>query len=107
MIALSSAGLVMLLGSNGLQPVPLATAGWLTLAGIFGFVAYLAVVLAMREGDIALISPFRYTRLLFAMAAGILIFGEQPNALTWAGATLVLGTGLYSAWREHLRSRTG
>ena len=36
---------------------------------------------AVRLGDVSVVIPFRYARLLFSMAAGILIFGEQVNAI--------------------------
>ena len=55
---------------------------------------------AVRLGDMSVVSPFRYTRLLFSMAAGILILGEQVNAMMLAGSALTILSGLYIWHRE-------
>ena len=62
---------------------------------IFGVVAYNALTIAMRTGDVSLVSPFRYTRLLFAMAIGIVIFNENPDQLTIMGSVLIIVSGIY------------
>ena len=56
---------------------------------------------AVRLGDMSVVSPFRYTRLLFSMAAGILILGEQVNAIMLFGSTLTILSGLY-IWRREI-----
>ncbi|MEM8556042.1 MAG: DMT family transporter [Pseudomonadota bacterium] len=75
---------------------------WKSLAGglCVGVGGYYAITVAMRAGDIASVTPFRYTRLLFAMTLGFVIFGEIPDGWTLAGATLILGSGLYTLARE-------
>ena len=55
---------------------------------------------ATRTGDVSVVVPFRYSRLLFAMVLGALVFGERPGPLMLAGAALVVGAGLYTIWRE-------
>ena len=54
----------------------------------------------MRIGDVSAIMPFRYTRLLFSLIIGISIFGERPDWITYTGAALIMGSGLYSILRE-------
>lgn len=66
----------------------------------FGVTAYYAIVAAMRMGDISVIAPFRYSRLIFAMLIGVIHFGERPDALTLTGAALIVGSGLYTIERE-------
>ena len=39
----------------------------------------------MRTGDIAVVTPFRYSRLLFALGFAVLWFGERPDLMTLAG----------------------
>ncbi|MCR9239277.1 MAG: DMT family transporter [Alphaproteobacteria bacterium] len=67
---------------------------------IFGVIAYNALTIAMRSGEISVIAPFRYTRLVFAMLLGVIIFAERPDALTLLGSAIVVGCGLYSVFRE-------
>ena len=60
---------------------------------------------AVRFGDMSVVSPFRYTRLLFSMAAGILILGEQVNAMMLLGSALTILSGLY-IWRREMLFQT-
>jgi drug/metabolite transporter (DMT)-like permease len=79
---------------TGLQSVYMGSA----LA--IGMVAYYGIVAAMRIGEISFVTPFRYTRLLFAMVVGITVFGERPDLLTYVGATIIVASGIYTVWRE-------
>jgi drug/metabolite transporter (DMT)-like permease len=67
---------------------------------IFGVAGYYGIVAAMRVGDAATVTPFRYARLLFSIIIGVLIFSERPDALTLLGSAIVIGTGLYTFLRE-------
>ncbi len=79
---------------------------FLVLAACCGLCGYFAITQAMRIGEVAVVTPFRYTRLLFAIALGFLVFGERPDLPMLAGAGLILGSGLYTLHRErHARSR--
>lgn len=94
------AGLVLMaFGTAPVMPTP-AQWLWLALAIGFGMIAYGALVAATRLGDISVTVPFRYTRLLFALFIGMLVFGEVPDGWTIAGSILVVGAGLFSFWRE-------
>ena len=61
---------------------------------------YVFSVSAMRVGEIAVIAPFRYTSLLWALMLGLLIFTEWPDALTLIGSAVVVATGVYTFYRE-------
>ncbi|MCE6950312.1 DMT family transporter [Cereibacter sphaeroides] len=93
-------GAIMLaVGGGAVWP----TAGQFALllgALCFGFGAYWAVILATRVGEVSAIVPFRYTRLVFAMLIGLAVFGERPDAWMLGGASLIIGSGLYSFMRE-------
>ena len=67
---------------------------------IFGVIGYYGIVAAMRVGDAAVVTPFRYTRLLFSIIIGVLVFNERPDLFTMLGAGIVLGTGIYTFLRE-------
>jgi drug/metabolite transporter (DMT)-like permease len=104
--ALIPAGAAMLLVS-GTAPAAVSWGqGALLLVAVgFGALAYYGIVQAMRIGDAAAVTPFRYTRLLFSLLVGVAVFGERPDAMTLLGATLVIGTGLYTFLREHRLAR--
>jgi drug/metabolite transporter (DMT)-like permease len=75
-------------------------AGKVIGAGLFLIVGYLTSVMAMRQGDIGLVAPFRYTSLLWAIVLGLLVFGDLPDRWTLIGAAIVIGAGLFTLWRE-------
>lgn len=76
----------------------------LAAAIVVGILAYYAIVGATRIGDVAVVAPFRYTRLVFALIIGALVFNERPDALTLLGAFIIVASGVYTLLREaHLR----
>lgn len=70
--------------------------------------AYFFSVQVMRVGDISFVAPFRYTGLIWALLLGWLVFGDWPTGLTLIGACVVVGTGLFTLYRERRvkRART-
>ena len=74
---------------------------WLVLSMVgFGTLGYLMITASIRVAPVSIVSPFRYTRLLFLLVLGVVIFNERPNALMLLGSVLVIGSGLYTMWRE-------
>ena len=67
----------------------------LTLAVLFGVLGYSSLTRAMRTGEVSAVTPFRYSRLIFGIGLGMLVFGERPDAATWAGSAIVVLSGLY------------
>jgi drug/metabolite transporter (DMT)-like permease len=93
-------GAVMLSLSGGAIR-PGTTEIWLLLGALaLGMAGYHALTLAVGIGEIAYVTPFRYTRLVFALAIGAMLFGEHLDRTTLAGAGLVVGAGIYTLWRE-------
>jgi len=80
---------------------------WLLLAGVVltGGLSYNAIVLATRLGDMSVISPFRYTRLVFALILAMVVLNEQPPWQTLLGAAIILISGGYIFWYENRRYR--
>ena len=97
--ALAAAGLPCVpLDPRLVAPSPIA---WAALAGAtaVGVLAYAALTAAMRTGEVSVVSPFRYARLVFAMLLGAAAFGERPDAWTLAGSAIVVGSGVYTVLR--------
>lgn len=69
-------------------------------ASLFLIVGYITSVTAMRNGDIGVVSPFRYTSLLWAILLGYLVFGNLPDGWTLIGAAIVVGAGIFMLLRE-------
>jgi drug/metabolite transporter (DMT)-like permease len=100
----SGAMLMAGMGQSFVVPTPgqWAGLGGALVSGLFG---YYAVVAAMRLGEVSVVAPFRYTRLVFAMAIAMVFLGERPETSTLGGAALVVGSGLYAFARERARKR--
>lgn len=62
-------------------------------------------VVAMRHGDIAFVAPFRYSSLIVAVILGVIIFNEIPDVLTVIGALIVVGTGVFTLYRDSIVSK--
>ncbi|MEH6715391.1 MULTISPECIES: DMT family transporter [Sphingomonadaceae] len=68
-------------------------------AVLAGVCAYSCLMKAMRTGEVSAVTPFRYTRLLFGIALGIALFGEQLSHSMMVGSALIVISGLFILWR--------
>jgi drug/metabolite transporter (DMT)-like permease len=103
--AIIPAGLLLTAATGGAF-VALSGTEWtyFICALTIGLFAYYGIVAAMRVGEVSFVTPFRYARLLFALAIGVTVFGESPDALTLIGAAIIVASGIYTVWRQR---RTG
>jgi drug/metabolite transporter (DMT)-like permease len=83
--------------------------GWtwaiLAMLGIFGGIGQLFLTSALRFAPVSVVVPFDYTQLLWAVLLGWAIWDTHPPATTWAGAAVIIGSGLYTLYREHALGR--
>jgi len=80
---------------------------WICLAsvGIFGGLAQIAMTTSLRLGPVSVVVPMDYSSLLWATLLGWLVFDTLPAEATWVGAPVIVASGLYIVWREHVRRR--
>ncbi len=84
--------------------------GWITptlhdlllliLIGVVGGAAQIVFTMAFREADVAVIAPFEYSAMIWAVLFGFMIWGEIPAPNIWIGVTIVMASGLYILFRE-------
>jgi len=79
------------------------TWGFLLGIGIFGALGQLCITQSLRYAPVSTIVPMDYSALIWATLFGILIFGQYPGLSIWIGAPIIIGSGLFIAWREHVR----
>ena len=89
-------GLVLFFFSGDSVSFNLTSSLQILAAITFGVGAYYSLTVAMRTGEVSVVSPFRYTRLLFAMILGVFVFGEQPDMLTIIGSIVIVLSGAYT-----------
>ncbi|MCW4256110.1 MAG: DMT family transporter [Candidatus Thiodiazotropha taylori] len=67
---------------------------------LFGVIAYSGLMKAMRTGEVSAVTPFRYTRLLFGVSLGVLIFAEPLSRPVVVGCCLIVISGLVILWSD-------
>lgn len=82
-------------------PHPVET--WLLMiaVGLTGGIAQLLMTASLSAAPVSVVVPMDYTGLVWAALYGWAIFGVLPSWSTWAGAPVIIGSGLYIVWREH------
>lgn len=90
-LSLAVAGLILKL-TSGQHFLPISSETWLILAaGVFlGVVGYGSLISAMRIGEVAVITPFRYTRLIFGLSIGYFMFNEHVGIKAGLGCFLIV-----------------
>ncbi len=81
------------------------TWGLLLLIGVVGGIAQICLTAALRFGPVAVVLPMDYSAIIWTTLLGAFIGEGWPMATTWIGAILIIASGLYIAWREHVRAR--
>jgi drug/metabolite transporter (DMT)-like permease len=81
------------------------TWGILLALGLFGGCGQLCLTASLRYAPVPVVVPFDYTQLLWAVLLGWWIFENHPPATTWAGAAVIIASGLYTVYREHKLGR--
>ncbi|WP_247653832.1 DMT family transporter [Labrenzia sp. PHM005] len=107
-VTLIIAGLAYALWSGERLVVPDTISGfYVGLAVLAGVFAYGSLMLAMRTGDVSLVTPFRYSRLLFGVGLGVLFFEEQLDLQTLIGCAVIVLSGLFILARSNRTQAAG
>lgn len=77
---------------------------YLVGAVLFGCAAYFGLMKAMRTGEVSAVAPFRYTRLIFGVALGVLLFDERLTASMFFGVGLIVCSGVFLLYRREAGS---
>lgn len=98
---------VLIAGSMSLfyesAPLNLADLPVLAISGFLQGAAHFILIEAFRHGEAAVIAPFKYSALPWAVMYGFFMFGHVPDIWILAGAIPVIFSGLYILHRERLR----
>lgn len=80
---------------------------WALLVGVglVGGIGQIAMTRSLTLAPVAVVVPMDYSGLIWATLYGYVLFGALPSSSTWLGAPIIIGSGLYIVWREHVRAR--
>lgn len=82
------------------EPIPESVNLKLLIIVLLSIIGQGCLISSFRFAPAAIISPYSYTMLLFAASIGYFVFGAVPDAVSWVGMVLIVGSGLYIAHRE-------
>jgi drug/metabolite transporter (DMT)-like permease len=74
--------------------------------GLLGSSGHFCLIAGHRLAPASVLSPFVYTQLIWVVILGYLVFDHVPTGWTMAGATVVIGSGLYLLYRERKLGKT-
>jgi drug/metabolite transporter (DMT)-like permease len=79
--------------------------GLLVLMGLLSGIAQSFTAYALNAGEATFVSPFDFSRLVWAALVGVIIFGEDLVVMTVLGAVVIIGSNIYIARRQALETR--
>jgi drug/metabolite transporter (DMT)-like permease len=88
--------------------VPPDREAWVLLVvlAVAGSLAHYALIKGLQLAEASAVQPYTYTLLVFAAFWGLVIFGDIPDAWTILGAAIIVGSGLYTWYRERQLARS-
>ncbi len=92
---------------QGWQAITGAAALLLLVNGALNAGAHFLIIEALRLGEASLVSPFRYSGLIWAIMLGLVIWGDFPDSWTLAGAALLVASGVYIIERSPRPAKLG
>lgn len=77
---------------------------WMGLLCLSGVLGHWLMIRAYELAEASAIQPFAFLHLVFASALGLIVFGETLRANVVVGAVIVVCAGLFTLWRERIRT---
>lgn len=78
---------------------------WCFCVGLAATVSHMSMTYALKFAPSSTLAPLHYLEMVPAAIFGYLVFGDFPNALTWTGIAIIIGSGLYIIHRERITAR--
>lgn len=104
-VAITLSGLALCLGGSWVSPGMPEIAMLMGASICHGLGIYMNVLGFKGPVSVSLISPFRYTNLLWATLVAFFVFGEIPDRYAIVGSILIIGSGIYVLHREMVLKR--
>jgi len=84
-----------------------AQINWLVIIPmvVLGAIGYMLLIASIRGAEVSVVMPYRYSRIVFLLILGFIVFDEKPGPLMLLGASLIIASGTYMMWREQLAKK--
>ena len=74
---------------------------WLLLMCVLSAVSHFMMVKTLQVAEASVVQPFSYLQLVFGSIIGVTIFSESIDLMIIVGSLIVIGSGLFTTWREY------
>ena len=78
---------------------------WMGILCITGASGHFLLIKTLEVAEASAVQPFAYLQLVFASTIGVVVFGEAVRMNVVTGAGIIVLAGLFTLWRERVRSR--
>lgn len=78
---------------------------WMALVCMTSISSHYFLIRAYDMLDAAAVQPLTYLQLVYASIIGVTIYGETLSLNTIIGSVIVVGSGIFTIWREHVVGR--
>ena len=74
---------------------------WLLIMCVLSAGSHFMMVKTLQVAEASVVQPFSYLQLVFGSIIGVTIFSERIDLMIIVGALVVIGSGLFTTWREY------
>jgi len=78
---------------------------WLLIMCLLSASSHFMMVKTLQVAEASVIQPFSYLQLVFGSIIGVTIFSQSIDLMIVFGAIIVIGAGLFTAWREYVKKQ--
>lgn len=87
------------------EPMTAPDWGWMGMLCLCGAVSHYLLIKSYAVAEASAVQPFAYFQLPFAASLGLVIFGEELRINVIIGASIVVGAGIFTLWRQRVREK--
>lgn len=77
---------------------------WIFIICVLGVLANFCIIKSLQLSEASVLQPFTYLHLVFVSIIGVLVFSEILDIYVLLGSLLIVSSGLYILWKEHLKN---
>ena len=99
-VGVAGAAGMTIVGLISLEPMPAADWVWMAILCVTGLAGHYLLIKCYEVAEASVVQPFSYFHLVFASAAGIIVFGDTLTQNMVIGTTIVISAGLFVFWRQ-------
>ncbi len=74
---------------------------WLFIMCLLSATSHFMMVKTLQVAEASVVQPFSYLQLVFGSIIGVTIFSESIDMMIIVGSLIVIGSGLFTTWREY------